>query len=171
MEGLSKIYPLTIVADRYGGSYSGALFTAWNLQYDQLPGEISDCDLGCGIFWTKADRSEIGFGSNPNEAYQDLLEKLQVKKLKEQEALEHKLRNLRHLTQEEFCDKIGISDTHYRKIEAGSRTGSLELIVEMAEYFHVSLDYLLLGEMESNSKAKKDILAVIESLTKIAREL
>ena len=75
------------------------------------------------------------------------------------------------MTQEEFCDKIGISDTHYRKIEAGSRTGSLELIVEMAEYFHVSLDYLLLGEMESNSKAKKDILAVIESLTKIAREL
>ena len=47
----------------------------------------------------------------------------------------------------------------------------LELIVEMAEYFHVSLDYLLLGETESNSKAKRDILAVIESLTRIAREL
>lgn len=46
-----------------------------------------------------------------------------------------------------------------------------ELIVEMAEYFHVSLDYLLLGETESNSKAKRDILAVIESLTRIAREL
>ena len=45
------------------------------------------------------------------------------------------------------------------------------LIVEMAEYFHVSLDYLLLGETESNSKAKRDILAVIESLTRIAREL
>lgn len=82
-----------------------------------------------------------------------------------------KLRQACGLTQEEFCDVIGISDTHYRKIEAGTRTGSLELIVEMAEYFHVSLDYLLLGEMESNSKAKKDILAVIESLTKIAREL
>ena len=106
MEEISKIYPLTIVADRYGGSYSGALFTAWNLQYDQLPNEISDCDLGCGIFWTKADRSEIGFGNNPNEAYQNLLEKLQVKKLKEQEALERKLKNLRHLTQEEFCENI-----------------------------------------------------------------
>ena len=69
------------------------------------------------------------------------------------------------------ADVIGISDTHYRKIEAGTRTGSLELIVEMAEYFHVSLDYLLLGETESNSKAKRDILAVIESLTRIAREL
>ena len=75
-----------------------------------------------------------------------------------------KLRQACGMTQEEFCDKIGISDTHYRKIEAGSRTGSLELIVEMAEYFHVSLDYLLLGETESNSKAKRDILAVIESL-------
>ena len=68
-----------------------------------------------------------------------------------------KLRQACGMTQEEFCDVIGISDTHYRKIEAGSRTGSLELIVEMAEYFH--------------SKAKRDILAVIESLTKIAREL
>ena len=82
-----------------------------------------------------------------------------------------KLRQACGMTQEEFCDRSGISDTHYRKIEAGSRTGSLELIVEMAEYFHVSLDYLLLGETESNSKAKRDILAVIESLTKIAREL
>ena len=81
-----------------------------------------------------------------------------------------KLRQACGLTQEEFCDVIGISDTHYRKIEAGTRTGSLELIVEMAEYFHVSLDYLL-GETESNSKAKRDILAVIESLTRIAREL
>ena len=66
---------------------------------------------------------------------------------------------------------IGISDTHYRKIEAGTRTGPLELIVEMTEYFHVSLDYLLLGETESNSKVKRDILTVIESLTRIAREL
>ena len=34
-----------------------------------------------------------------------------------------------------------------------------------------NLDYLLLGETESNSKAKRDILTVIESLTRIAREL
>ncbi|MBQ7994374.1 MAG: helix-turn-helix transcriptional regulator, partial [Solobacterium sp.] len=72
---------------------------------------------------------------------------------------------------EEFCDEIGIRDKHKLKIEAGNRTGSLDLIVEMAEYFHVSLDYLLLGETESNSKAKRDILTVIENLTRIAREL
>ena len=36
-----------------------------------------------------------------------------------------KLRQACGLPQEEFCDVIGISDTHYRKIEAGTRTGSL----------------------------------------------
>ena len=72
-----------------------------------------------------------------------------------------KLRQACGLTQEEFCDVIGISDTHYRKIEAGTRTGSLELAVEMAEYFHVSLDYQLLGETESNSKAKRDSLIMV----------
>ena len=82
-----------------------------------------------------------------------------------------KLRQACGKTQEELCDEIGVSDTHYRKIEAGTRTGSLELIVEMADYFDVSLDYLLLGETESNSKAKRDILAVMESLARIAREL
>ena len=58
-----------------------------------------------------------------------------------------------------------------KRKQSASRTGSLELAVEMAEYFHVSLDYLLLGETESNSKAKRDILTVIENLTRIAREL
>ena len=82
-----------------------------------------------------------------------------------------KLRQVYGKTQEELCDEIGVSDTHYRKIEAGKRNGSLELIVEMAEYFNVSLDYLLLGETGSDSKAKREILAVIETLTRIAHEL
>ena len=33
--------------------------------------------------------------------------------------------------------------------------------MEMAEYFHVSLDYQLLGETESNSKAKRDSLIMV----------
>lgn len=33
--------------------------------------------------------------------------------------------------------------------------------VEMAEYFHVSLDYLLLEETESNRKAKRDSLIMV----------
>ena len=36
-----------------------------------------------------------------------------------------KLRQACGLTQEEFCDVIGISDTHYRKIEARWRSTSM----------------------------------------------
>lgn len=36
-----------------------------------------------------------------------------------------KLRQACGKTQEELCEEIGVSDTHYRKIEAGTRTGSL----------------------------------------------
>ncbi len=41
----------------------------------------------------------------------------------------------------------------------------------MAEYFHVSLEYLMLVETESKRKVKRDNLTVIEILTRIAREL
>ena len=48
-----------------------------------------------------------------------------------------------------------------KRKQSASRTGSLELAVEMAEYFHVSLDYLLLEETESNRKAKRDSLIMV----------
>ena len=82
-----------------------------------------------------------------------------------------RLRKENGMTQERLAEALGVSFAAVSKWERGAATPELALIVEMAEYFHVSLDYLLLGETESNSKAKRDILAVIESLTRIAREL
>ena len=85
-----------------------------------------------------------------------------------------RLRNLRQLcglTQEQFCNIIGISDTHYRKIETGTRMGSLELIVEIAEFYNMSLDYLLFGKTGTRNKAKREILTVIEILTWVAKDL
>ena len=60
-----------------------------------------------------------------------------------------KLRQACGLTQEEFCDVIGISDTHYRKIEAGTRTGSLELIVETARELgdYIQIEGVYLGTL------------------------
>ena len=73
------IYPLTIVADRYGGSYAGAAFTAWNKGPDEVPDEINGCDRDCGYFWANANRAEIGFGDTPDESYEDLCAKFGVK--------------------------------------------------------------------------------------------
>lgn len=48
------IYPLTIISDRYGGTYSGGNFTAWNLFPEDIPPEIFDSDVPCGTFWFEA---------------------------------------------------------------------------------------------------------------------
>ena len=70
------IYPLTIVLDRYGGTYSDGVFTAWNCYADEIPTEIDGSDLECWTFWEKADRSRIGFGDSVNFAIADLYTKL-----------------------------------------------------------------------------------------------
>lgn len=71
----ASLYPLTIVADRYGGCYSGGAYTAWQMEPWEVPSDISDGDLDCSIFW--ADNELIcGKGSTPDEAERDLLKKI-----------------------------------------------------------------------------------------------
>lgn len=73
--GLLSGYPMTIVADRYGGCYSGGAYTAWNLEPWEVPGDIFDGDLGCGIFWAE-NKLICGKGATPDEAERDLIDKL-----------------------------------------------------------------------------------------------
>lgn len=54
------------------------------------------------------------------------------------------------LTQEQLAEKMNVTGTYIVKIENGQRTGSVELAVELAVYFGVSLDYLLLGGEHSD---------------------
>lgn len=68
-------YPLTIVADRYGGSYSGGAYTAWNLEPWEVPGEIGCGDLICCAFWDD-NRLICGKGDTPDEAKRDLISKM-----------------------------------------------------------------------------------------------
>ena len=75
-----NVYPVTIIMDRYGGCYSGALWLAFNDFYYEIPGEVDGSDVECMMYWEEADKSKIGFGSSIQEAYQDL-----VKKLKQQQ--------------------------------------------------------------------------------------
>lgn len=72
---LENIYPLTIVSDRYGGSYSGGKFTAWNLDADEIPAEIAGDDVECYDFWNK-NEATVGKGDTIREALFDLYIKL-----------------------------------------------------------------------------------------------
>ena len=70
-----EIYPLTITADRYSGTYSGGNFIAWNLDADEVPDDIYSDDCGCHHFW---NHNEIvcGKGRTVSEALADLYVKL-----------------------------------------------------------------------------------------------
>ena len=73
------------------------------------------------------------------------------------------------LTQEQLAEKMNVTGTYIVKIENGQRTGSVELAVELAAYFGVSLDYLLLGGEHSDKK--RAVQTVIAFLSELEAEL
>ncbi|MBS6396458.1 MAG: helix-turn-helix transcriptional regulator [Clostridiales bacterium] len=56
------------------------------------------------------------------------------------------LRKTQGMTQEEMAEALNISLEHLSKMERGKRKPSIDLIVAMTCYFHVSTDYLLMGK-------------------------
>ena len=75
------------------------------------------------------------------------------------------------LTQEKLAEDMNITDVHLRRLESGIRAGSIELLIEFAEYFHVSLDYLILGRVSRTDKAKEELVAIKERMNYIMQLL
>ena len=67
-------------------------------------------------------------------------------------------------TQEKLAEQLNTSDSHLRKIENGQRSASIDLYIDIAQYFHVSLDYLLLGNDYEGAQIRAEIEATIEKL-------
>ncbi len=67
----NELYPVTIVTDRYGGTYSKGGWLAFNLPPNELPPEIDADDVTCYKFWKSTDIL-VGRGSTPDEALRDL---------------------------------------------------------------------------------------------------
>ena len=51
-------------------------------------------------------------------------------------------RNYRQLTQQELADRIGKSKPYIAKLEAGERTGPIDVLARIAEVLEVDLDQL-----------------------------
>ena len=75
------------------------------------------------------------------------------------------------LTQEQVAIQFNISDRHLRKIEQGTCAASIDLMIEIAVAFAVTLDYLILGKDTTNFEMKRKIHIAIEALYCIEREL
>lgn len=75
------------------------------------------------------------------------------------------LRINRGLTQEQLAEKMHVTGTYIVKIENSQRTGSIELAVELADCFGVSLDHLLLGgEYRNKKQAFQTVIAFLSEL-------
>ena len=91
-----------------------------------------------------------------------------------------KLRKTKKMTQEQFAEALNISDRHMRSLETGEYTPSLDLFVEIAVYFDVTLDFLIRGITASPGEKRLNqylvhiqqvILQVIKALSIVIDEL
>lgn len=73
------IYPLTIIRDRYGGTYSGGKYTAWNVKHYEIPKRIDGDDMDCQKAWQdlRNVKYPVGIGETIQEAIKDLERLLQ----------------------------------------------------------------------------------------------
>lgn len=79
------------------------------------------------------------------------------------------LRKSKGMTQEQLAEKLNVSIDHLAKAETGKRRCSLEVLIDIASFFGVSLDYLILGKKQSDAVERVD--AVISELTTLKQML
>ena len=80
------------------------------------------------------------------------------------------LRKVKGMTQEELAIKLNISDRYLRSLERGEYTPSVDLFVEIVEFFNTTLDHLIMGKSTSE---QEELLRkkICTKLHRIARSL
>lgn len=81
---------------------------------------------------------------------------------------ESRVANGRKMTRQFLAEELNISMTHLWRIESGDRAASVDLLIEIAEYFSVSLDYLVLGKAAEDTilrRRVKDLAAELAAMT------
>ena len=91
------------------------------------------------------------------------------------------------LTQEELAVRLNVSDRHLRSLESGEYIPSIDLFIEIAAFFDVTLDHLIMGKSLSdqeeslrnklqqkrltNQKLRLKLQRIMQKLSAIAEEL
>lgn len=74
------------------------------------------------------------------------------------------------MTQEVLAEKANTERSHIAKIEKGSRSCSIDLLIVFSGIFSVSTDYLLFGR-SGNEALKNDLALAVEQLAMLVRKL
>lgn len=73
---MPELYVVTIVKARYGGTYEGGPWLAFELCPDQLPEDWDAGDIECMEFWANPENSkDVGIGQSPDLALKELQRK------------------------------------------------------------------------------------------------
>lgn len=75
------------------------------------------------------------------------------------------------LTQIQAAEKLNISVQHYRAIETGRRSASIELLIEIANTFQASLDYIIFGQsieprLEELKSELQNVISTLKAMEK-----
>ena len=76
-------------------------------------------------------------------------------------------RNRLGLTQEELAEQLNIGPVHVYNIENGRKGCSIDLLLDFAELFEVSTDYLLTGRKNADEVMKGRLQGTIDDLKEI----
>ena len=82
-----------------------------------------------------------------------------------------RLRTGRELTQEQLAEKINVSRTYIVKIENGLQIGPIEIAIELAMFFDVSMDFLLLGKENYRVDRKQCLRMAMDILSELQAKL
>lgn len=81
-------------------------------------------------------------------------------------------------TQNELAKVMNIDQSFLSRIEAGSKGCSVDMFIQLSEFFHVSLDALILGmepdmtqETKCRLRLKSEIAVLIDNLTQLKAQL
>ena len=88
------------------------------------------------------------------------------------------------MTQEQLSDQLNISLKHYSEVERGITGLSVENIIKISNILHVSIDYLLKGEIKKEEfphemilfyqncsvDQKKGVLQIFRGIEKLAKK-
>lgn len=73
------------------------------------------------------------------------------------------LRSLRGITQKEVSRAIGCSEVVYNRYENGEREPSIDMLVKLADFFEVTIDFLIGHDVEASELLSSYEISLIQA--------
>lgn len=80
------------------------------------------------------------------------------------------LRLAKGLTQKELSEKLNINQGNYSKYEKGTLVPTMETVLNLSDYYNVSIDYLL-GKDSKNDDIKMQLDLIIDYIKELKKTL